>query len=67
MSQLVQDTAGLYIPKHDYLSFTYVSSGNGAGEISTITYKTGGSSGRTVATMTLAYDSNNKLSSVTKV
>lgn len=63
---LVQDIAGLYIPSHDYVALTYVSSGNGAGEIQTITYKEGGSSGPTVAVLTLAYDSNNKLSSVTK-
>jgi len=63
---LVQDIAGLYIPSHDYVALTYVSSGNGAGEIQTITYKDGGSSGTTVAVLTLAYDSNNKLTSVTK-
>lgn len=63
---LVQDIAGLYIPSHDYVALTYVSSGNGAGEIQTITYKEGGASGPTVAVLTLAYDSNNKLTSVTK-
>jgi len=36
---LVQDIAGLYIPSHDYVALTYVASGNGAGEIETITYK----------------------------
>ena len=67
MSQLVQNVAGLYIPPHDYLSMTYVASGNGAGEIETITYKEGGASGTVVATMSLTYDSNSKLSAVTKV
>ena len=67
MAQLVQDTSGLYIPEHDYLSFTYVTSGNGTGEISTITYKSGGASGTTVATVTMTYDSNNKLSTFTIV
>ena len=68
MSQLVQNVAGLYIPAYDYSSITYVATGsNGAGEIETITYKNGGASGTTVATVTLAYDSNNKLVSVTKV
>ncbi len=67
MSQLVRDTSGLSIPTHDYLSFTYVSSGNGAGEVSTITYKTGGSSGTTVAVVTMAYNSDNKLTSLTLV
>lgn len=64
---LVQDIAGLYIPQHDYVSLTYVASGNGVGEIETITYKQGGASGATVAVMTLAYDANNKLVTVTKV
>ena len=64
---LVQDIAGLYIPQHDYVSLTYVASGNGVGEIETITYKQGGASGATVAVLTLAYDANNKLVTVTKV
>ena len=63
---LVQDIAGLYIPSHDYVALTYVASGNGAGEIETITYKEGGASGTTVAVLTLAYDSSNKLTSITK-
>lgn len=45
---------------------TYVPSGNGTGEIETVTYKTGGASGTTVGTLTLAYDANDKLSTVTK-
>ena len=64
---LVQDIAGLYIPQHDYVTMTYVASGNGVGEIETITYKQGGASGATVAVMTLGYDSNNKLETITKV
>lgn len=64
---LVQDIAGLYIPQHDYVSMTYVASGNGAGEIETVTYKSGGASGTTVAVTTLAYDANNNLISLTKV
>lgn len=64
---LVQDIAGLYIPQHDYVTMTYVASGNGAGEIETITYKVGGASGTTVAVMTLGYNADNKLSTVTKV
>lgn len=64
---LVQDIAGLYIPQHDYVSLTYVASGNGVGEIETITYKQGGASGATVAVMTLGYDANNKLVTITKV
>jgi hypothetical protein len=64
---LVQDIAGLYIPQHDYVSITYVTSGNGVGEIETVTYKSGGASGTTVAVTTLAYDSNGNLISLTKV
>ena len=64
---LVQDIAGLYIPQHDYVIITYVAAGNGVGEIDTITYKQGGASGTTVATLDLGYDSNNKLETITKV
>jgi hypothetical protein len=64
---LVQDIAGLYIPQHDYVSLTYVASGNGVGEIETITYKKGGASGATVAVTTLTYDATNNLVTITKV
>lgn len=64
---LVQDIAGLYIPPHDFISLTYVAAGNGVGEIETVTYKSGGSSGTTVAVTTLVYNSSNKLISITKV
>jgi hypothetical protein len=64
---LVQDIAGLYIPQHDYVSLTYVAAGNGIGEIETITYKQGGASGNTVAVVTLTYDANNKVVTLTKV
>jgi len=57
---------GLDIPVHDYIALTYVAAGNGVGEIETVVYKTGGSGGSTVATLTLAYDANDKLSTVTK-
>jgi hypothetical protein len=67
MAQLVENTAGLHIPEHDYVSMTYVASGQGAGEVETITYKTGGASGTVVAVLTLAYDADNKLASITKV
>lgn len=64
---LVQDIAGLYIPPHDFISLTYVAAGNGVGEIETVTYKSGGSSGTTVAVTTLAYNASNQLISITKV
>lgn len=55
--------AGLVQEDHDNLSITYVTAGNGVGEIETVVYKLGVS---TVATLTLAYDANDKLSTVTK-
>lgn len=59
--------SGELVPKvFDYIALTYVSAGNGTGEIETVTYKTGGSSGTTVAILTLAYDVSNKLTSVTR-
>lgn len=58
--------AGFNIAGYDYIAITYVTVGNGIGEIETVTYKTGGSGGTTVATLTLAYDANDKLSTVTK-
>lgn len=60
-------TAAALVPEsHDYISMTYVAAGNGEGEIETVTYKTGGAAGTTVATLTLAYDASNKLTSVTR-
>lgn len=59
--------AGSLVPEtHDYVATTYVAAGNGVGEIETVTYKTGGSGGTTVATLTLTYDANDKLSTVTR-
>ena len=52
---------------YDYIALTYVASGNGVGEIETATYKSGGTSGTTVAVLTLGYNASNKLTSVTKV
>lgn len=52
--------------RFDYQAFTYVPSGNGAGEVETVVYKLGGSGGATVATVTLAYDASNRVSSVTR-
>jgi len=51
---------------YDYIALTYVAAGNGAGEIETATYKTGGSGGTTVATLTITYNSDNKIATVTK-
>lgn len=56
-------TGSLVTDDYDNLVMTYVPSGNGAGEVATVVYKLGST---TVATLTLAYNSDNKLSTVTK-
>lgn len=58
---------GSLIPDpYNYISLTYVVAGNGAGEIQTVTYKSGGSGGTTVAVLTLTYDSSNRISTITR-
>jgi len=59
----IQSLVGFEIPAYDYIALTYVASGNGAGEIETVTYKAGGD---TVATLTLSYDADNNIISITK-
>lgn len=49
-------------PLHDYVACTYTGS-----NLTQLVYKTGGSGGTTVATITLAYDGNNRVTSITKV
>ena len=66
---LVQKTinvASLVSETYDYISLTYVASGNGIGEIETASYKQGGAGGTTVATLTLTYDGSNKIVTVTR-
>jgi hypothetical protein len=52
--------AGMAIPPNDFISLSYTS-----GNLTSVVYKSGGSSGTTVATLTLAY-SGSDLISVTK-
>jgi hypothetical protein len=52
--------AGMAIPPNDFISLSYTS-----GNLTGVVYKSGGSSGTTVATLTLAY-SGSDLVSVTK-
>jgi hypothetical protein len=52
---------GLSIPEHDFISLSYTST-----NLTGVVYKTGGSSGTTVGTLTLTYDGSNNLTSVTK-
>lgn len=62
----LQKLVGFEIPAYDFIALTYVSGGNGDGEIETVTYKKGGSGGTTVATLTIAYDASNEISTITK-
>ena len=63
----VAKLVGLEIGTYDYIALTYISTGqNGAGEIETVIYKTGGESGTTKATLTLAYNSDDEIESITK-
>ena len=60
-SALSTRVAGWDIPIHDYRGLGYTS-----GNLTSVTYKTGGASGTTVATLTLAYDGGGNLTSMTK-
>jgi hypothetical protein len=61
VSGTVNVLTGLEIPEHDYIDLSYTGS-----NLTGVVYKTGGSGGTTVATLTLAYDGNDNLISVTK-
>lgn len=64
LSQFSAKTASALVTvPYDNLSMTYVASGNGVGEIETVIYKLGAT---IVATLTLAYDSQNRLTSVVR-
>jgi len=52
---------GLSIPSHDSITLSYTGT-----NLTGVVYKVGGASGATVATLTLAYDGNDDLTSVTK-
>jgi hypothetical protein len=52
---------GLSIPEHDYIALSYTGT-----NLTGVVYKEGGASGTTVATLTLAYDGSDNLTSVTK-
>ena len=57
-------TAGSLVPEeHDYIATTYVGATT---DINTVTYKTGGAGGTTVAVLTMGYDGSNRLTSVTR-
>lgn len=63
----VIDTTGKLVPEtYDTISLTYVTAGNGIGEIDTVSYFQGGVLGTLVATLTLSYDASNNLTLVTR-
>ena len=51
---------GMGIPAHEYISYTYDSSNN----VTLATYKLGGASGTTVATVAYTYDSSNNVTAI---
>jgi len=57
---------GFEIPAYDYIALTYVSSGDGEGEIETVTYKTGGAGGTTVAVLALTYNSDDEIATIAR-
>jgi hypothetical protein len=48
---------------YDYLAITYIGATD---DIDTVTYKTGGAGGTTVAVLTMAYDGSGRLDEVTR-
>lgn len=64
ISQLTSKLSGSLVPlAYDEIDLTYVPSGNGVGQVATALYKLASS---TIATLTMTYDSSNRLSSVVK-
>jgi len=60
----VSQVAGILVPEnYDSIELSYITSGNGTGEIGTVVYKLDGT---TVATLSLTYDASDRLSTVTK-
>jgi len=58
-----QMETGLSVPEHDYIGITNDSNGNPT----TVVYRAGGASGQIVSTVTMTYDGNGYLSSVTRI
>lgn len=67
LSLLHHNGAGFNLPPHDYVAFTYIASGAADDDdIATMTYKRGGASGTTVATVTMTYvGSTNNIATMT--
>ena len=52
---------GLEIPTHDYIANTYSGT-----NLTVAVFRRGGASGTVVATLTMTYDGNNNVTSITK-
>jgi hypothetical protein len=61
VSGVVGTITGLEVPAHDYIDMSYTGD-----NMTGVVYKTGGSGGTTVATLTLTYDGNGNITSLTK-
>ena len=59
--EAVQKLIGFEIPAFDYINLSYTGT-----NLTGVVYKTGGSGGTTVATLTLGYDISDNLISITK-
>lgn len=60
-SQAVQEISGLVTEEYDHIGLGYTGS-----NLTSVVYKTGGSGGTVVATLTLGYDESDNLISVTR-
>jgi hypothetical protein len=60
-AEVVANAGNLVPEKYDYISLSYTGS-----NLTGVVYKSGGSGGTTVATLTLGYDGSNNLTSVTR-
>ena len=65
--ELLRAIASPIIDPFDYVDLSYKVGGNGDGKVETAVLKQGGSTGTTIATITLVYDGSNRVSTVTKV
>ena len=64
LAQRVAVIGGNLVPsEYNEIELTYVTAGNGIGEIETVTYKY---SGNTVAVLTLSYDGTSRLINVVR-
>jgi len=64
IAQKVLPVGGTLVPEqYDSIAMTYITSGNGTGEIGTVIYSLNSSP---IATLTLTYDSSNRIIGVSK-